>query len=284
MIAAYAHHGCGGEAISLFKEMLNLGIKPNDVTYVGLLAACSHAGLVDEGLKYFDELIKDKSIQVQEDHYSCLVDLCGRAGRVKEAFDFIQRHPIEPSGSVWGAFLTGCYVHRNTNMGKLAAKRLFELEPENADPNLFNPLRQSIINSIFDPSWRRFGNLRGIQVIARVNVTTTTELLSEQALSYDQMVSTFAVADEVVIMEDVGGSVQRRGMGVSKAAIDGLKKVLVFNDEKCTRTCLVCLEEFGEGTEVTSMPCCHLFHHGCIVPWLKSHNSCPMCRYQVRDS
>ncbi|CAL5351817.1 unnamed protein product [Camellia sinensis] len=130
-----------------------------------------------------------------------------------------------------------------------------------------------IINSIFDPSWRRFGNLRGIQVIARVNVTTTTELLSEQALSYDQMVSMFAVADEVVIMEDVGGSVQRRGMGVSKAAIDGLKKVLVFNDEKCTRTCPVCLEEFGEGTEVTSMPCCHLFHHGCIVPWLKSHNS-----------
>ncbi|GMP86552.1 hypothetical protein CsSME_00039283 [Camellia sinensis var. sinensis] len=151
------------------------------------------------------------------------------------------------------------------------------------DPNLFNPLRQSIINSIFDPSWRRFGNLRGIQVIARVNVTTTTELLSEQATSYDQMVSMFAVADEVVIMEDVGGSVQRRGMGVSKAAIDGLKKVLVFKDEKCTRTCPVCLEEFGEGTEVTSMPCCHLFHHGCIVPWLKSHNSCPMCRYQIQD-
>ncbi|KAF5944997.1 hypothetical protein HYC85_015225 [Camellia sinensis] len=95
------------------------------------------------------------------------------------------------------------------------------------DRNLFNPLRQSIINSIFDPSWRRFGNLRGIQVIARVNVTTTTELLSEQALSYDQMVSMFAVADEVVIMEDVGGSVQRRGTGVSKAAIDGLKKVLI---------------------------------------------------------
>ncbi|KAL7169185.1 hypothetical protein ACSBR2_034261 [Camellia fascicularis] len=117
MITASAHHGCGGEAISLFKEMQNLGIKPNDVTYVGLLAACSHAGSVDEGLKYFDELIKDKSIQGRQDHYSCLVDLCGRAGRVKEAFDFIQWLPIEPSGSVWGAFLAGCNVHGNTNMG-----------------------------------------------------------------------------------------------------------------------------------------------------------------------
>ncbi|KAI7998336.1 Pentatricopeptide repeat-containing protein [Camellia lanceoleosa] len=155
MIAAYAHHGCGDEAISLFKEMQNLGIKPNDVTYVGLLAACSHAGLVDEGLKYFDELIKDKSIQVRQDHYSCLVDLCGRAGRVKEAFDFIQRLPIEPSGSVWGAFLAGCYVHGNTNMGKLAAKRLLELEPENAGTYM-------LLSNIYAPSgkWKEAARLR----------------------------------------------------------------------------------------------------------------------------
>ena len=86
-------------------------------------------------------------------------------------------------------------------------------------------------------------------------------------------------------MEDGGGSVQRR-RGASKATIDGLKKVVVFNggvDDEKFRTCAVCLEEFGEGTEVTSMPCCHLFHHGCIVPWLKSHNSCPMCRYEIPD-
>ncbi|XP_028113756.1 pentatricopeptide repeat-containing protein At2g35030, mitochondrial-like [Camellia sinensis] len=155
MIAAYAHHGCGGEAISLFKEMQNLGIKPNDVTYVGLLAACSHAGLVDEGLKYFDELIKDKSIQVRQDHYSCLVDLCGRAGRVKEAFDFIQQLPFEPSGSVWGAFLAGCNVHGNTNMGKLAAKRLLELEPENAGTYM-------LLSNIYASSgkWREAARLR----------------------------------------------------------------------------------------------------------------------------
>ncbi|XP_028069429.1 pentatricopeptide repeat-containing protein At2g35030, mitochondrial-like [Camellia sinensis] len=155
MIAAYAHHGCGGEAISLFKEMQNLGIKPNDVTYVGLLAACSHAGLVDEGLKYFDELIKDKSIQVRQDHYSCLVGLCGRAGRVNEAFDFIQRLPIEPSGSVWGAFLAGCNVHGNTNMGKLAAKRLLELEPENAGTYM-------LLSNIYASSgkWREAARLR----------------------------------------------------------------------------------------------------------------------------
>lgn len=77
MIAAYAHHGCGRDAINLFKEMQTLGFKPNDVTYIALLAACSHAGLVEEGFYYFDKLVKDRSIQVREDHYSCFVIFVG---------------------------------------------------------------------------------------------------------------------------------------------------------------------------------------------------------------
>ncbi|XP_042965868.1 pentatricopeptide repeat-containing protein At2g35030, mitochondrial-like [Carya illinoinensis] len=132
MIAAYAHHGCGREAINLFREMRELGVQPDDVTYVGLLSACSHAGLVDEGLKHFDELVRDESIIVREDHYTCLVDLCGRAGRLREAFDFIKRLGTKPSASVLGALLAGCNVHGDMDMGKLVAKELSELEPENA--------------------------------------------------------------------------------------------------------------------------------------------------------
>ncbi|KAK2987344.1 hypothetical protein RJ640_023645 [Escallonia rubra] len=132
MIAAYAHHGCGRSAIYLFNEMQNMGIKPNDVTYVGLLTACSHAGLVEEGLKYFNKLVRDSSIQVREDHYACLVDLCVRAGRVKEAFDFLEQLPTKLSVFVWGALLAGCNVHENTNIGNVAAKKLLEGEPENA--------------------------------------------------------------------------------------------------------------------------------------------------------
>ena len=90
MIAAYAHHGYGKEAINLFNEMQELGVCANDVTFVGLLTACSHTGLVEEGLKYFDEILKNRSIQLREDHYACLVDLCGRTGRLKEAFNIIE--------------------------------------------------------------------------------------------------------------------------------------------------------------------------------------------------
>ncbi|KAB1222236.1 hypothetical protein CJ030_MR2G023474 [Morella rubra] len=132
MIAAYGHHGCGREAIKLFNEMREFGVLPNDVTYVGLLSACSHAGLVEEGLKYFDELVRDGSITVREDHYTCLVDLCGRAGRLNEAFDFIKRLGTKPSASVWGALLAGCNVHGDLNIGKLVAKELSEVEPKNA--------------------------------------------------------------------------------------------------------------------------------------------------------
>ncbi|XP_022743202.1 pentatricopeptide repeat-containing protein At2g35030, mitochondrial [Durio zibethinus] len=132
MIAAYAHHGCGEEAISLFKKMSDLHFKANDATYVALLSACSHSGMVEEGLRYFDELVRDKSIQVKEDHYACLVDICSRAGKLKEAFALIVQLGTKPSVSVWEALLAGCHVHGDVNLGKLVAKKILEAEPENA--------------------------------------------------------------------------------------------------------------------------------------------------------
>ncbi|XP_057445265.1 pentatricopeptide repeat-containing protein At2g35030, mitochondrial-like [Lotus japonicus] len=132
MIAAYAHHGYGKEAINLFNKMQELGFQANDVTYVELLTACSHAGLVEEGLQYFDRLLKNRSIQVREDHYACLVDLCGRAGRLKEAFNIIEGLGVDLSLSVWGPLLAGCNVHGNADIGKLVAKKILKIEPENA--------------------------------------------------------------------------------------------------------------------------------------------------------
>ncbi|XP_010913395.1 uncharacterized protein [Elaeis guineensis] len=133
IIAAYAHHGNGREAVQLFEEMKRNGFKPNDVTYVGLLSACSHSGLVVEGLKIFRSLIKDGSIQVREEHYACLIDLCGRAGRLEEAASLIKELKVKPSSAcVWGALLGGCNVHGDVKIGKLAAKKLLEAEPNNA--------------------------------------------------------------------------------------------------------------------------------------------------------
>eukprot|EP01018_Ginkgo_biloba_P039897 Gb_15476 [translate_table: standard] len=132
MIAGYAQHGFGNKALKIFEEMQQAGMKPNDVTFIGVLSACSHAGLVDEGLYYFGSMDQDHCIRPRADHYACMIDLLGRAGRLEEAKGFVSRATCEPNSSMWGALLGACRIHGNMELGKVAAERLFELEPENA--------------------------------------------------------------------------------------------------------------------------------------------------------
>jgi pentatricopeptide repeat protein len=133
IIAAYSHHGAGTEAIRLYEKMQGNGYKPNDVTYLVLLSACSHSGLVDEGLKIFESMVKDQSVAVHDEHYTCLIDLCSRAGRLDDAKRLIQWLKIKPtSGSVWSALLGGCNAHGNESIGNLATRNLLETEPDNA--------------------------------------------------------------------------------------------------------------------------------------------------------
>ncbi|CAN6454341.1 unnamed protein product [Victoria cruziana] len=132
MIAAYAHHGRGKEAIQVFYQMVDRGFDPNDVTFVGVLSACSHAGMVKEGLRLFYIMIRNKSIKAREDHYACMIDLCGRAGRLKEAVAFIEKLDIKPSAYIWGALLAACALHGDQRIGEYAAKKLLDVEPDNA--------------------------------------------------------------------------------------------------------------------------------------------------------
>lgn len=133
IIAAYAHHGLGIEAIRLYEKMQQNGYRPNDVTYVVLLSACSHSGLVDEGLKIFESMVEDRSVAARDEHYTALIDLCSRAGRLDDAKGLIHSLKIKPaSGSVWSALLGGCNAHGNESIGNLAARSLLQAEPDNA--------------------------------------------------------------------------------------------------------------------------------------------------------
>lgn len=133
MVASFAHHGRGNDAVLMFETMLNEGIKPDGASYVGVLSGCSHAGLVDKGLKLFAALLDDGSVEVREDHYACLVDLYGRAGRMEEVVTFINgRKRMRSSPAVWGALLAGCNLHGNVEIANLAAEKLMKIEPENA--------------------------------------------------------------------------------------------------------------------------------------------------------
>ncbi|KAL5859552.1 hypothetical protein ACOSQ4_000848 [Xanthoceras sorbifolium] len=132
MMTGFAIYGHGKEAISLFHEMCGTGVQPDDITFTALLSACKNSGLVDEGWKYFDSMSANIDITPTIEHYSCMVDLLGKAGYLDEAWDIIQTMPLEPDATIWGALLGSCRLHRNMEFAEIAAKELFELEPYNS--------------------------------------------------------------------------------------------------------------------------------------------------------
>ncbi|KAK4748913.1 hypothetical protein SAY87_015499 [Trapa incisa] len=130
MIDGYGTHGMGIAAIELFNEMLKGRVRPNGITFLCVLSACSHSGLVEVGLQFFDSMKKNYNIEPSMDHYGSMVDLLGRCGRLHQAWDFIQKMPIEPGITVYGAMLGACKIHKNVELGEMAAERLFKLNPE----------------------------------------------------------------------------------------------------------------------------------------------------------
>ncbi|MQL73915.1 hypothetical protein Taro_006278 [Colocasia esculenta] len=130
IIAGYGFHGYGYEAISLFNEMKHSGVEPNDVTFIGLLSACNHAGLVEEGWSYFHSM-RDHGIEPRHQHYACVVDLLARAGYLEDAYKFIMKMPMEPTVSIWGALLNACKIYGHVELGAHAAEHVFSLDPSN---------------------------------------------------------------------------------------------------------------------------------------------------------
>ncbi|KAL3824975.1 hypothetical protein ACJIZ3_021004 [Penstemon smallii] len=131
MIHGLAIHGQGEKSLKLFFEMIQKGMKPNGVTFIGLLNACSHMGLITEGHGFFTTMTKDYEIVPAIEHYGCMVDLFSRAGLLHEAHDLIKEMPIKPNAAIWGALLGGCKVHKNIEMAEVAMRHLQELDPFN---------------------------------------------------------------------------------------------------------------------------------------------------------
>nr|XP_016507518.1 PREDICTED: pentatricopeptide repeat-containing protein At2g40720-like [Nicotiana tabacum] len=128
MIAGYGSHSECSKAINLFNETRKYGVKPDGITFLSLISSCNHAGLVDEGFKLF-HLIEEYGIKPQMDHYINVVDLLGRAGRLNDAYNFIQNIVVEPDRGVWLCLLSASRVHKNVELGEIAANNLLKMEP-----------------------------------------------------------------------------------------------------------------------------------------------------------
>lgn len=131
VICGYAQNGRGQEAIGFFEMMRRTpGCEPNSVTLLGLLWACNHAGLVDQGYSYFTRAKREQPSVLTPEHYACMVDLLSRSGRFTQAEEFIQDLPFDPGIGFWKALLSGCQIHSNVDLGELAARKILGLDPE----------------------------------------------------------------------------------------------------------------------------------------------------------
>ncbi|KAJ4951729.1 hypothetical protein NE237_028561 [Protea cynaroides] len=131
MILGCGINGKASDAIQLFEEMIRANIRPNSVTFTGILTAYNHAGLVEEGYQCFTSMMMGEcGLEPSADHYGIMVDLLGRAGQLKEAYELIKCMPMQPHAGVWGALLLACRLHLNVELGEIAAHHCFELEPD----------------------------------------------------------------------------------------------------------------------------------------------------------
>ncbi|GLU20302.1 hypothetical protein SLE2022_365100 [Rubroshorea leprosula] len=133
MILGYGIHGHGEEAVELYEKMPIFGYKPDAFTFIGILMACSHSGMVEEGLKYFDQMQNFHRLKPKLEHYACVVDMLGRAGRLNEALRLIKEMPEEPDARIWSSLLSSCRSYGAVDMGKKVAEKLMNLEPSKAE-------------------------------------------------------------------------------------------------------------------------------------------------------
>lgn len=128
MINGLAIHGKASICLEVFSEMVRNGIRPDSITFVGILSACAHAGWLEEGKKYFDQMINVYGVAPRVEHCSCMVHLMGRSGLIHQALEFIRAAPVKPDVVMWGSLLNACKMHGNVELGELAAKQILELD------------------------------------------------------------------------------------------------------------------------------------------------------------
>lgn len=129
MIVGSAKHGYGQLTLTLFNQMICAGVDSDEITFTGLLSACSHSGMLQKGRSFFDYMSRYKSNKMKLQHYACMVDILGRFGKLEEAEELIRNMPMEPNSTIWLALLSACRIHSNLGVAERAAKHILDLEP-----------------------------------------------------------------------------------------------------------------------------------------------------------
>ncbi|XP_020599889.1 pentatricopeptide repeat-containing protein At1g56690, mitochondrial-like [Phalaenopsis equestris] len=164
MIAGYAQHGLGEETLQVFNDMCLMGMIPDEITYIGVLQACSYSGMVKEGREIFKSMSLNSLVRPTAEHYACMVDMLGRAGQVDEAMELVNNMHVEADAVVWGALLGACRIHKNLEIAEIAAKKLLQLEAWNSGPYI-------LLSNIYASSrrWEDVAKLRKAMSLRNVS-------------------------------------------------------------------------------------------------------------------
>ncbi|KAG1334311.1 pentatricopeptide repeat-containing protein, chloroplastic [Cocos nucifera] len=171
MIMGLATNGQGEEVLRLFSEMEKSGVQPNDGTFLGLLCACAHSGLVDEGQMLFRDMYQKYLVTPNLEHYASFVYLLARASHVEEALEVVKTMPIEPNGLVWGALLGACLVHSRVDVAQDVARKLVDVDPENSAGYVMLSNAYAIHHS-----WGNIVRLRGLMKVRGIRKQPGNEI------------------------------------------------------------------------------------------------------------
>lgn len=236
LIVGYAQNGRGQESLNFYDDMITSGVRPDFVTFIGLLFACSHAGLVEHGRSYFQSMEKVYGIKPGPNHYACMIDLLGRSGKLMEAKELLNQMAVEPDATVWKALLAACRVHGNVELGERAANNLFELEPKNAVPYV-------LLSNLYSAAgkWeeaakiRRLMKLRGVSKepgCSWIEISCKVHRFMSEDRSHSRSAEIYSKVDEMMVLIKEAGYVPDMNFALHDMDEEGKVLGLAYHSEK----------------------------------------------------
>lgn len=209
IIVGAAQHGRAGEALDLYNEMILAGVKPNEVTFVGLVYACSHAGLVSKGRELFKSMTEDYGISPSLQHFTCLLDLLSRSGYLHDAENLINTMPFKPDEPMWAALLSACKQHGNIQMGIRIADHLLSLNPE--DPSTY-----ILLSNVYAGAgmWQNVSKVRKLMVAleAKKEPGYSSIDFGKESQVFHAGETCHPMRDEIFgLLKELDGEMRRRG-------------------------------------------------------------------------
>lgn len=236
LIVGYAKNGKGKDSIRLYDEMIQNGIKPDFITFIGLLFACSHAGLVEQGRLYFESMTNVYGITPGPDHYACMIDLLGRSGKIHEAEKLLNEMVVKPDATVWKALLAACRLHGNIDLAKKAATALFELTPQDAAPYI-------MLSNIYSSAGKReeaaamrtlmrSKNVNKVPGISWLEMNGKVHNFMSEDRSHPKAKEIYAKIDDVIILIKEAGYVPDMNFALHDINEEGKELGLAYHSEK----------------------------------------------------